>query len=207
MLRRFRDGDRATLESLYRLHAPAIGRMARAGFSFTSRGAAQRFRGFNDVADQQNLIQETFLRAFGEGGRRGYDGITPYERYLRGIARNVVIDLFRNRAASLTVFDVSLAEAQPDDQPEPGERIDRAALEEAVRRFTDELPRREQQLVALRFRDGLTQEQAAKRLKTRRATVRTLERRVREKLVASLTKAGLLEAEGRTSLGLLMVLA
>lgn len=200
-LDRFRAGDRATLASVYRAFSPEIAKLVSYGFSFRAGDEVHRFFGYRAPHEQQDAVQEVFIRAFSERGRIGYDGYSPYGAYLRGILKNLVIDDFRKRRAALKVFggggdvtgdDVEAAEA-PGDSPEV--EVHRAAVGRAVRTFVTGLPEREKRLVALRFTEGLPQQDVARRMRVGRATVRTLEERVRRKLRASLCDGGLLEQE------------
>jgi RNA polymerase sigma factor (sigma-70 family) len=200
-LDRFRAGDRTVLAAVYRAHAPEVARMAARGFSFRSGDEMQRFFGYKEPHEQQDVVQEVFIRAFGERGRTGFDGIHPFGAYLTGILKNVVIDDFRKRKSALRAFgkqtDDGLDQAEaPGDSAEV--EVQRGVINEAVRGFVDALPEREKRFVALRFHEGLPQEEVAARMKVGRSTVRTLEARVRTKLHARLRARGLLE-EKRTS--------
>lgn len=196
-LDRFRAGDRAVLAAVYRAHAPEVARLAARGFSFRAGDETHRFSGYREPCEQQDVVQEVFVRAFGERGRLGFDGIHPFGAYLTGILKNVVIDDFRKRKAALTAFGQQASSeaieeaAAPSESPEV--EAQRRVIGEAVRGFVDHLPEREKRFVALRFHQGLPQEQVAEKMRVGRSTVRTLEERVRRKLHARLRAQGLLE--------------
>lgn len=198
----FRRGDRAALAAVYRAHAKDVGRAAALGFSFKAGADVHRFFGYRTPHEQQDAVQEVFVRAFSERGRQGFDGLSPFGAYLRGILKNLVIDDFRKKKAALEVFGGSFSEAGEEDV------VDRAAapvvaadvslqrkqVGESVRGFLGTLNEREKRFVELRYTKGLGQEDVALRLKVGRSTVRTLEERVRDKLHERLAAEGLVEA-------------
>lgn len=194
-LEAFRRGEQEALALLYRQHVGAIEMLARAGFSFESKGRPITFRGYPSLHAQQNLVQETFVRAFAPAARASFDGISPFGAYLRRIAQNIVIDSFRGRAAEQDTpitgrqFEET-TDAIVDPGPDPEERLRRDGLIHAVREFVGKLPERERKLVALRFEEGLGQEEVARKLRVGRSTVRTLERRVRSRLHKALRALG-----------------
>jgi RNA polymerase sigma factor (sigma-70 family) len=200
-LERFRAGDREVLGEVYRTFAPDIGKMARFGFSFRSGTEVHRFYGFTQAFEQQDLVQEVFIRAFSESARMSYDGLTPYESYLKGILRNLVIDEARRRRAALNAFggpggsqvsEEHLERApSADDNPEVATHNKR--VRDAMAGFVETLPVREQRLVQLRWIEGKNQDEVAKKMKVSRQTVRTLEGRVRKRLHKHLRTRGVLE--------------
>jgi RNA polymerase sigma-70 factor, ECF subfamily len=206
MLEAFRRGEPEVLTLLYHQHVAEIELLARAGFSFDSKGSSVTFRGYPHLHAQQNLVQETFVRAFSPAARASYDGISPYGAYLRTIAKNIVIDGYRGRAAEQDspvpgrLFEETTS-AIVDPGPNPEERLRRDGVIRAVRDFVEKLPDRERKLVALRFEEGLGQEEVAKKMRVGRSTVRTLERRVRGRLHKALRAIGISRPSATTRVG------
>lgn len=199
-LERFRAGDREVLAEVYRTFAPDIGKMARFGFSFRSGTEVHRFYGFSQAFEQQDLVQEVFIRAFSESARMSYDGLTPYESYLKGILRNLVIDEARRRRAALNAFGgpgsqvgEEHIERAPAAEDNPEVATQKKRVREAMAGFIETLPIREQRLVQLRWIEGKNQDEVAKKMKVSRQTVRTLEGRVRKRLHKHLRTRGVLE--------------
>lgn len=192
----FRRGDSAKLTAIYRDHVDVIARMLRDGFTFSSGDQTIRFTGLRSASDQQDLLQETFVRAFSPSARANYDGVTPFVAYLRGIARNLVIDHLRaqKRAAlePLTEAHEGAHVVVVDD--DAGAAIDDEALRAFVATFEGSLPVLEQRFVAVRYGQGLTQLETAARLGVGRSRVRTLEQRVRGRLLKRLAGAGYVDA-------------
>src|SRR5688572_23850729 len=90
LLARFRAGERPALEETYRHYAPIVATFLSRGFTFKSGDQTLRFAGYAEPFDLDNALAETFVRAFRESARLGYDGINPYKNYLLTIARNLV---------------------------------------------------------------------------------------------------------------------
>jgi RNA polymerase sigma-70 factor (ECF subfamily) len=180
----FRRGDPKVLTQVYNAFMPTVARLARFGFGF---------RGYAMDYEQLDLIQETFVRAFSEPARIAYNGISPYEAYLVGIAKNIVIDQFRRRAARIRAFDFGPTNQVDEGQTSasaPEAQLDLVRLHRVVNAFVENLPRLEQRFVNLRFVDGQSQEQVAKSMKLGRNRVRTLERRFRQALYRELRSKG-----------------
>src|SRR5687767_6554292 len=97
LLERFRLGDRAALEEVYRHYAPQLALFLARGFTFHSQGRELYFRGFKEPFDLDNAIQETFTRAFSHDARQSYDGLNPYKNYVFAIARNWVVSELRRK--------------------------------------------------------------------------------------------------------------
>ena len=91
----FREGRREALEVVYDAYANRVAAFLRGGFSFRSKGKLYAFKGVRCPSELQDLVQESFCRAFSEKPRRAYDGIHPYGAYLLTITRNLMIDNFR----------------------------------------------------------------------------------------------------------------
>jgi RNA polymerase sigma factor (sigma-70 family) len=125
LLEAYRRGRPWALERVYRYYVAAVGALLGAGFTFSSGGESYRFVGYRDEFERQEVLQQTFVNAFGERARKGYSGLSPYGPYLLGIARNLVIDDYRRRRRELALFI-----------PERGERI----LEEVGERELEAAP-------------------------------------------------------------------
>src|SRR5574341_691980 len=83
----FRRGDRAALAAVYEHYVAGVSAILRHGFAFSSGGARTRFHGYRSQFELEDILQEVFSRAFSERARLAWDGLTPYESYLAGIAR------------------------------------------------------------------------------------------------------------------------
>src|SRR3954447_20532861 len=93
-LKRFRAGEATVLAEVYALYSPGIALALSNEMTVTVNGAHYRFRGTVSAFDVDDLLQETFVRAFGEQARLSYDGLRPFRAYLLTIARNLLVDRF-----------------------------------------------------------------------------------------------------------------
>jgi RNA polymerase sigma factor (sigma-70 family) len=208
----FRRGDRWALQRVYDSYVDHVAAFLRGGFTFSSKGESFTFKGVRSPSDLQDMLQETFCRAFSPRARQGYDGIHPYRGYLLTIARNLTIDRFRRQVRE--VFEPvngHLPENpdSPDGPPPPrspeAELLDREVAE-IVRSFYAELDEREREVLRIYFETEEGQRAAAARLKMTRHQLRKSVGQIRSKLHARLVKGGYLvgTSEGRRSAMLLL---
>src|SRR5262249_47320485 len=131
LLRRFREGDPPALSEVFRAHVDTLARVLRArahqGGAFALMGGA---------VEIENVVFETFARAFDPGPRSMYDGIRPYGHYLLGIARNVVLEQLRRRdlPSGLDLEAAARTELSQDQGEQWHEDRELEALLEAFRR-------------------------------------------------------------------------
>jgi RNA polymerase sigma factor (sigma-70 family) len=188
----YREGKADAWSAIYQQYVDGLRRFVGLGFSFESRGSTHRFAGYTNPIDVDDIVQECFVRAFSEPARLGYDGVRSFQNYLFAIARNLVIRNLRHAGKTVADPDGRVAsdgEQAVVDTKDPGpeqQLIDgewERELVQALREFRHELSQYDQRFFELRFRDQLTQEETAKRLRISRSKVRTIEQRVRDKLI------------------------
>ena len=195
----FRAGRSEALERVFRTYAPLVCAILRRGVS-TASGHAP---GVSRVYEQEDLLQEVFLRALSPDVRARYDGIRPYAAFIAGITRNVVLDHARKsgRARSRVesyatdeALDAALDTALDTWTPDQPLADDHALAHEerdAVSDFVAALDTEERRFVDVRFVEGLSQRDAAAALGTSRQRVRTAEDRLRERFRDFLKQRGL----------------
>lgn len=176
----FRRGDRRRLEQVYRLYVREVMTVARHGFI---RGP-HRLPGVGAV-EVMDVVQEVFLRAFGEDARRGYDGLRPYGPYLRQITRNLLTDRARRRATDVAKIEALEREEMEPAAP-PEERLDFQRRRELTRAFLATQSEEVQTFVRLRFDEEKSQADVKAAMDVTRRRVRTLEARVLRDLAAYL---------------------
>lgn len=132
-----RAGDRDSFGDLYRIHHPAVYRLAR--FSLPP-------------AAVEDAVAETFLRAWA-GLARYRDTGAPFAAWLHGIARHVVADVHRN-AARLEVRDELPEGTSRFDHQE----TDRILLADAIARLAED----QRQVIELKFLVGLANPDVAR---------------------------------------------
>ena len=165
-------------------------------------GIGLRLLGNRGLAEE--LVQETFVKAFAEKARAAYDGLQPYRPYLLRITKNLMIDRFRSEQRhvgnveldKMSVGDIDTILATDADFARQDETPDLhwKSLLAAANEYVATLDAESRQLVALRFEEGLSQDDVATRMTCSRRRVRTVEHRVQHSLRKWLQKRGLLES-------------
>jgi len=199
LLRGFKAGERPALTEVYRDHASGVGLLLRHGFSFESSGRRHRFVGYQSAFELQDLLHETFRRAFEPSARMAYDGIRPYAPYVKTIARNLVLRSFRAREVLFPMDESGAAvgglsgpsfSAPIDLGPSPEREVHDRQVAELVAGFLRSLDTEDRRLVELRFVSGLSQRDVAVELGVGRQRLRTREQRVRARLLTYLRDHG-----------------
>jgi RNA polymerase sigma-70 factor, ECF subfamily len=190
LLRRFRDGDRDALETVYRAYVDKIANVVRFGFRLP--GGAGSVSGLGFSADETaDLVQEVFARSFAAGARAAYDGVREYGAYLYAIARNAVVDRARRTRRELPTSWRELErfrdeELEPNDARSPwSDEETIAVVRDYLAALSDDLKRVHQ----ARYVEGASQREAADRLGISRQNLRTLEGKLRDGLRAKLSRS------------------
>lgn len=178
LLAGFRAGKRDVLARVYHALVDDVFKLVALGF-VTANGT---IRGEREPDEQRAIIQEVFVKAFGQRARLGYDGVRPFRPYLLTIARNVMIDRARarsndqGRASDVDVDAIIAADSPlPRDVEESAEQL---RLRARAAAYLETLDADLQKFVALRFDQERSQEDVAAQLGITRRRVRTLEARV-----------------------------
>ncbi len=195
LLARFRAGQRAALQLVYETYFTQVETLVRRGFSVD--GGAH-VPGVSDPELSRELIQEVFTRAFARRARRAYDGVRPYRPYLLRIARNLMIDRVRAKRGQLESLDpvgdidrIIESDAPFIEAREVESALDQKRRFEVTARYVASLDEGARGLVQLRYEEGLSQVEAAKRLGLSRKQLRLQEGKVRDGLVVALREKGL----------------
>ncbi|HEY1587259.1 MAG TPA: sigma-70 family RNA polymerase sigma factor [Polyangia bacterium] len=220
LLDRFKRGERRALEEVYRHYAPEVAAFLQRGFTFSSAGRPLHFRGYAQPFDLDNALQETFVRAFKESARVAYDGLHPYKSYLLAIARNLVLDEFRNREVAMSPFIDALdsgaasesvahegEEAAPSssmgDAPSAGVSAEQEFLRHELGRlyaaFVARLEDKDRTFFRHRFEEQQTQVEAGAASGLSHMQARTLEKKLRRAFLEFMQTNGYLEAYATTA--------
>ncbi len=168
-LAKYRQGDRATLRALYDEHLRAVFVVVRRGFVVNGKGVP----GVIEPAAQQDLMQDTFIRAFSSTARQRYSGDVPFRAYLLQITRNLMIDRARAAGrAELVALDDTAEVADAADSTE--DAIDEARRVQRVQQYVSTLDEEHRAVFRLRFDDNLSERDAAETLQVTRRRIRTL---------------------------------
>jgi RNA polymerase sigma factor (sigma-70 family) len=211
LLDAFKQGERAAMDVVYRHYLPGVTSFLRKGFTFRSGKGHFYFKGIQDPNDLKSAVQEVFRRAFEAKARNSYNGINSFTNWVLAIARNMVINQFRNREIAfseyisptderghLAVMDDEVTEEfsgvlysqqslRQDSQVEHGE------LKRLLESFMGELSDHDRELLVYRFAEGKGQEETADLLKSTRMKVRTAEAKLRSRLRAFLRHSGYID--------------
>jgi RNA polymerase sigma-70 factor, ECF subfamily len=192
LLRGFRAGERAALETIYRAHVDKVTSIIR--FGFQPRDGQSSVPGLRvHAAETADLVQEVFAKAFTAPARRSFDGLREYGPYLYAIARNVLADWGRRAGRELPTEQRRLQQEAEDswvpgdDELVPWADAGTIAL---VSRYLDGLDDDLRRVHRARFVEGLSQRDAADRLGVGRQALRTLEGRLRDGLRRALERRG-----------------
>lgn len=189
----FKRGDRDALSRVYRMYVGDVVRALRHGTIVRIDGRLTRVGAGLSEGDLEVLVQNTFIRAFSPSARAAYDGLRPYEPYLITIARNLLIDDARKRNRSQKVEAIEKdveGVADMDPQTDPEVRLAARQLADALSEVKRGLSALEQDLFRLRYDEGLSQKEAARKLGVSLITVRRKDVQLRERLLEGLRKAG-----------------
>lgn len=190
-LRKARGGDRKAFESLLEACRAELEKYARARIG-------EHLRSRVEIDD---VLQETFTRAWESIGRVQWTGQDTFLRWLKGIARHVILQQAERAKPSELIY---LAEEPCADEPSPSRSLRReerfARLKEAV----DRLPPEYREAVFLVRLKGLEIKEAAGRMgRTPKAVTHLLSRGLKKlrELLADTESLGLpperLEEGGR----------
>lgn len=216
-LQDFRDGKAHALDRVYRTYKRPLRQFIQRGFSFRSEGRQMYFAGAYGDHDVEDIIHETFRRAFGPRARQTYDGVRPYKNYLFTIARNCVMTDLTQRQRQIPVGEALMRDA-PADELTPleawirarrqgegdaalctADRVENLEIYGLLMGFLESLDEEERTFFRVRFLGLCSQERTARRLGWNRAKVRKLETKLRKQFLTHVRGSGYLEmrSEGR----------
>lgn len=200
LLDAYREGQSSAFQTLYNEHVRDVFVVVSQGFVLRKEGAS-RIPGLRDVASQQDVVQETFIRAFSATARSNYSGTTPFRGYLLQIARNLMIDRARKYKREVLLEDLApdgsegidiedvIRSGDPPEDTAPD--LDEKRRQDAVREFLSTLDDDLRAVYQLRFVDAKSERDTAEALDTTRRKIRTKHDHLVERLRAFLTEKGM----------------
>ena len=179
-LQRFKAGERPFLEKVYFAYVDEVESYIRRFLATYGRQGAAR----SELGD---LVQEAFVRAFGEKGRHSFDGERDYGPFLGALTRNLMIDWARRNGRELPTEDLDcFPEAPPPSEREWAD----AETMAVVNAYIAELPPDLQKVHEFRYVQCRSQEETCGALAISRQTLRTREKHLRDGLRRRLTRLG-----------------
>lgn len=164
LVERARGGDADAIARLYRRHAPAIFRYL--------------FYRLGDRETAEDLTSEVFVRALESLPRYRSLG-RPFAAWLYRIAAARATDHFRRHSRRATV---ALAPEIAAGAPGPGEVVEAQQTAGTLQRAIARLTPRQQQVIVLRFLEGLSHAEVARIVGRSEGAVRVLQYRALEAL-------------------------
>ncbi len=208
----FQNGDSDVLSRVYQFYYPKVKAFALNGFSLEVENKFVYFKNCWQTSDLEDIIQETFRKAFTENARMTYDFIRPYKNYLFTIAKNVMITLSNQKRRYLSLGD---GETEPADSAHPYSGIEKYAhfisamesfigknVEDTIENlevtsfilgFLSIISPIEQKFFCIRFLEENSQEQTAETLGWTRSKVRKLETDLRKHFIVHISQSGYCE--------------
>ena len=184
-LERFRRGERSALEQVYWGYLASVDRLVRRLLHLHGRARLAA------TASVEDLVQDSFTRAFGPIARQAYDGRRDYGAYLHTIVRNRVADALRLQRREVLADDaeieVWLALEDVAAAEDPPGWIDPVSVAR-VREYLSRLPRNLQSVHYRRYVLDEVQDVAADALGLTRQRIRTLEKKLHLGLVRELKR-------------------
>ena len=172
LVRRAKEYDREALSQLYRRHVGAI-------YRYTHLRV-----GREDLAE--DLTADVFLKMLEGIGSFDYRGV-PFAAWLFRIAHDRVVDYFRRQAGKKTV---SLSEGLSAPGEGPAAMTEAALARERLRQALGRLTEEQQQVMVLKFGEGLTNAEVGRLLGKSEGAVKSLQHRALTSLRRFLEKEG-----------------
>lgn len=171
LTRRAAKGDQAAFGALYEQHLNAIYRYV--------------FYRVNNEQDAEDLTERTFLKAWQYLAKKKNAEIENFNAWIYRIAHNVVIEYYRTTKETTTLEDASTL-TDPSFTPEAltDLNLDSAGLAKAI----SQLELNYQQIIILRFVNGLSHNETAEILNIKSNHARILQYRALKKLREILDK-------------------
>lgn len=200
LLDKYRVGDVDALTQLYEMHVKDVFVVAAQGFVLRKESTT-RVPGLKDVSTQQDIVQDTFIRAFSATARQNYSGTTPFRSYLLQICRNLMIDRARKYKREVLLedlapegsegMDIEAVIRSGDSPVEDAPSIDDKRRQKAVQEFVATLDTELKAIYDQRFVDGKSERDTAVKLDITRRKVRTRHEKLVEQLRAFLLEKGM----------------
>jgi len=126
----------------------------------------------------EDILQSAFVRGLERGGelRDEESAVAWFYRVLR----NAVIDHYRTKRTLISLEDVNQAEVRQEDGIE--EKLDLQVKSQQLRAALQVLTEQQQRVLILKFIDGLSTREIARRLGKQQGAVRGLQMRALQKL-------------------------
>lgn len=197
LLEGFRRGDTAALTKVFRAYVHDVMGTLRGGVTVKGEDGPVRIASQLSEYDLENLMQETFARAFAPQARAAYDGLRPYGAYLATIARNLLVDRARKRSREAKRFvltdDVDIAGQGEAPIKDPAEMLEEKELGDILARFKAALEEADRRVFVIRYERQVPLRAAATELGIGIYELRRRDAWLRLQLLETLRASGFLQ--------------
>lgn len=116
--------------------------------------------------DAEDLAQDVFVELYKSNG--WYDRAKDIEKYILGVARNLIRQYYKKRAKSIKTIPIEeigplSSEMAREQHLEPANKIEKQELIKTIEEILEKLPPKAQQALTLHFIDGLSSKEAARK--------------------------------------------
>ena len=139
----------------------------------------------SSVSDAEELTSRTFANALANLG--DYRGHGKFESWLMAIAHNLLANWFRDRGRHPPTAPLDEALGVPSDTPGPESNLETRETARRVHEATAELAPNRQQLITLKYVDGLTNAEIGRIMGRSESAVKALHHRTLRQLERTLT--------------------
>ena len=164
--------DRSTFSELYEAYADRVYRY------LLSRTSSQ--------VDAEELTSRTFLNAFAHLDQYRARG-RGFSAWLMTIAHNLLVNWYRDRGRRPPTAPLDEAAGIPSEIPGPESRLETSELNRRVREAIEGLAADRQQLVTLKYVDGLSNAEIGRMMGRTEGAVKSLHHRTLRQLHAALS--------------------
>ncbi|MFC2022576.1 RNA polymerase sigma factor [Chloroflexota bacterium] len=159
LVARAKDGDAVAFGRLYDMHIDRVYRHV--------------YYRVGNVADAEDLTQQTFIKAWEAIGRFKKTA-SPFLAWLIRISHNLVIDYYRSNKAK-TYLDFDIVASNPESSPDY--LVETQYDQQQIRRAVLELPSEQQQVILMRFIEDFSYPEIAASLGKSEGGVRVIQHR------------------------------
>ncbi|OGQ89093.1 MAG: hypothetical protein A2289_22765 [Deltaproteobacteria bacterium RIFOXYA12_FULL_58_15] len=205
-LAQFRRGETTTLARVFEHYAIDVAKALASGMTVVSQGQALRLKGTISSFDLDDMVHETFIAAFADKARQSYDGLRPYKPYVLAIARNVLLQSYRQDNRRQHLVDAWEQDHAAEMGPDPEESLAERQLKQLYVDFVSSLHEIDRVIMRLRFEEQVPRRRVSEETGLTAMQVRTREQKLKESFLKRMEGSGYLDTQQLAVLCLAVVL-
>jgi len=161
LLRLYQQGERKTLQKIFMHYSPLLALAFARGVICFSQGQRSRLYPEKVGVSVEDLLQETFTRAFSVQARQSYTGQGSYKNYLFSIARNYLLYLLRKQSYGADTIDLTEEVNVMSDE----DKLFQTEIIQAIRSYKARLSALDQRILKCRYEERQPRHEVQKHLK------------------------------------------